>query len=80
MTVIEVLAIVAAPTITSGASLIQSLINGRAVRKNTEHVQSLHVLINSNLDKWIALGETAARSEGLAAGIESERQRNEGEK
>jgi hypothetical protein len=73
MTLVEVLAIVAAPTITAAASLLQSRANGK-------HVQSLHVLINSNLDKWIKLGESAARSQGLAEGIESERQRQEGEK
>ena len=64
------------------SSIIVSLLNRKKIEKTGDQVgskiDSLHVLINSNLTRQIEASIAEALGRGMAMGIEQERQRKGG--
>ncbi len=70
MTTLDILTLISAPTITGIVAIIITLLNRRKIKE-------LHVMINSNLTKWIAASVSNALAKGVAKGVEQERVRTE---
>ena len=59
------------------SSIIVSLLNRKKIEQTGEKIDSLHLLINSNLSRQIAASIAEALERGIAIGIEQERIRGE---